>query len=196
MNLEKLFGSKTKSDILKYLVFRRQGVSIRALESELWWTFPGIKKQIDALEEAEVLIIDKTPEKRSIKIADDIYNEIRKLIIGSLKHDTIRLLIQFPFVNKYYFWKIFDKHLEVDLVILYNELWPVTSDQWPEQTENWKPETGNIETLLEELKIAVSNLFKSHMIDPAYLVFMQADEFEKRTKMADKFALSVMRNGQ
>jgi len=81
MNLEKLFGSKTKSDILKYLVFRRQGVSIRALESELGWTFPGIKKQIDSLEEAEVLVIDKTPEKRSIRIADGIYEEIRKLII-------------------------------------------------------------------------------------------------------------------
>gem|GEM_PF-6173818 len=32
------------------------------------------------------------------------------------------------------------------------------------------------------------------MIDPAYLVFMPAEEFEKRTKMADKFALSVVRN--
>jgi len=35
MNLEKLFGSKTKVDILKYLIFRRQGVSMRALETEI-----------------------------------------------------------------------------------------------------------------------------------------------------------------
>jgi hypothetical protein len=35
MNLEKLFGSKAKVDILKYLIFRRQGVSMRALETEL-----------------------------------------------------------------------------------------------------------------------------------------------------------------
>ena len=52
MNLEKLFGSKTKVDIIKYLLFRRQGVSMRALEAELGWTFPAIKKQVDSLEEA------------------------------------------------------------------------------------------------------------------------------------------------
>jgi hypothetical protein len=59
MNLEKLFGSKTKVDILKYLLFRRQGVSMRALEAELSWTFPAIKKQIDSLNEAEVIDVDK-----------------------------------------------------------------------------------------------------------------------------------------
>ena len=52
MKLEKLFGSRTKSDILKYLVFRRQGISVRAFESELTRSFPAIKKQIDALEDA------------------------------------------------------------------------------------------------------------------------------------------------
>jgi len=59
MNLEKLFGSKTKVDILKYLLFRRQGVSMRALEAELNRTFPAIKKQIDSLNEAEVIDVDK-----------------------------------------------------------------------------------------------------------------------------------------
>ena len=43
-----MFGSKTKSDILKYLIFRRQGVSMRALEAEIGWTFPAIKKQVDS----------------------------------------------------------------------------------------------------------------------------------------------------
>jgi hypothetical protein len=32
---------------------------MRALESELDWTFPAIKKQIDALTEAGVIDIDK-----------------------------------------------------------------------------------------------------------------------------------------
>lgn len=59
MNLEKLFGSKTKVDILKYLLFRRQGISMRALESELEWTFPAIKKQVDALEDAGVVDVNK-----------------------------------------------------------------------------------------------------------------------------------------
>lgn len=59
MNLEKLFGSKTKVDILKYLLFRRQGVSMRALESEIQRTFPAIKKQVDSLLEAQVININK-----------------------------------------------------------------------------------------------------------------------------------------
>ena len=47
---------------------------------------------------------------------------------------------------------------------------------------------------LETLKSDIMALFKAYMIDPASLVFMPMDEFEKRSKMADKFALSVMRN--
>ena len=67
MNLEKLFWSKTKVDILKYLVFRRQWISMRALESEIWWTFPAIKKQVDSLEESWVLDIQKEILKKNIK---------------------------------------------------------------------------------------------------------------------------------
>lgn len=175
MNLEKLFWSKTKSDILKYLVFRRQWVSIRALESELWWTFPGIKKQIDSLEEAEVLHIDKTPEKWSIQIADDVFEELRKLIICSLKHDISSLLNKSQIIWKYYLWKLFDRNIDVDLVVLHND----ESDQ----------------NELDELKSLITQAFKVYMIDPAYFVFMTNAEFDKRTKMADKFALSVLRSG-
>ena len=66
MKFEKLFGSKTKSDILKYLVFRRQGISMRAFEHELQRSFPAIKKQIDLLEEAGVVTIDKQDAKRAV----------------------------------------------------------------------------------------------------------------------------------
>jgi predicted transcriptional regulator len=57
MHLDKLFGSKAKVDILKYLLFRRQGVSMRALETELERTFPAIKKQIDSLKKASIVEI-------------------------------------------------------------------------------------------------------------------------------------------
>jgi predicted ArsR family transcriptional regulator len=70
MKLDKLFGSKTKADILKYLVFRRQGISVRAFESELTWSFPAIKKQIDSLEEAGVVTVKKTSSKRSIYLTE------------------------------------------------------------------------------------------------------------------------------
>jgi hypothetical protein len=32
---------------------------MRALESELSWTFPAIKKQIDSLDEAQVINVNK-----------------------------------------------------------------------------------------------------------------------------------------
>ncbi|MDP2670078.1 MAG: hypothetical protein Q8O99_03700 [bacterium] len=66
MKLDKLLGSRAKADILKYLVFRRQGISIRAFESELERSFPAIKKQIDQLEDAGVIEIEKDQAKRSI----------------------------------------------------------------------------------------------------------------------------------
>jgi hypothetical protein len=59
MDLEKLFGGKTKVDILKYLLFRRQGISMRALEGEITRTFPAIKKQVDALDKAKVINVNK-----------------------------------------------------------------------------------------------------------------------------------------
>ena len=62
MNLTKLFGSKTRADIIKYLIFRRQGVSMRTLEAEIWWTFPVIKKQIESLEDAGILQVKKGKE--------------------------------------------------------------------------------------------------------------------------------------
>lgn len=204
MNLEKLFWSKTKSDILKYLVFRRQGVSIRALESELGRTFPWIKKQIDSLEESAVLSIEKTPERWSIKIMDEIYEEIRKLIICSLKYDTRLLLSQSPLPIKFYLGKLFDKPIDVDLVILYTE-----ADVETAEGENTIPEAGteySMEALnfqvemkvdnLDNLKKSITHLFKSYMIDPAYLVFMTHEEFNKRTKMADKFAMQILRSNQ
>jgi len=64
----------------------------------------------------------------------------------------------------------------VDLVILYQGI------ETPEELNN--------------LKKDITDIFKSYLIDPAYLVFMDTIEFEKRTKMADKFALSLVRSNQ
>ena len=77
MKLDKFLGSKTKVDILKYLIFRRQGISIRALEHEIPWTFPAIKKQVDSLEESEIVDIDKEGNKWSIVIRPSVMENIR-----------------------------------------------------------------------------------------------------------------------
>lgn len=58
------------------------------------------------------------------------------------------------------------------------------------------PSTSQANPSIEILKSEIMDIFKAYMIDPASLVFMKQEEFDKRTKMADKFALSVLRSGQ
>ena len=79
MNLEKLFGSKTKVDILKYLLFKRQGISMRALESEIEWTFPAIKKQVDSLNAANVINVNKDGQGRAISIKPEFYDILKNV---------------------------------------------------------------------------------------------------------------------
>ncbi len=81
MKLDKFLGSKTKVDILKYLVFRRQGISIRALEHEIPWTFPAIKKQVDSLDESEIVDIDKEGNKWSIIIRPAAAEIVRGMLL-------------------------------------------------------------------------------------------------------------------
>lgn len=108
MNLEKLFGSKTKVDILKYLLFRRQGISMRALESELEWTFPAIKKQVDALEEANVIDVNKDGQGWAISIKPDFFDKIRDIFFFGLKQELIELFKTYEvIIDKYYFGKRF-----------------------------------------------------------------------------------------
>jgi predicted transcriptional regulator len=79
MNLEKLFGSKTKVDILKYLLFRRQGISMRALESEIERTFPAIKKQVDSLNEANIINVNKDGQGWAISIKPEFHDTLKNV---------------------------------------------------------------------------------------------------------------------
>lgn len=100
MNIEKLFGSKAKCDILKYLIFRRQGVSMRSLESEIGWTFPAIKKQIDALQDAGIIEISKEQIKWSITLHADVEPILKNIFLFALKKDIVSLLAQHEFIIK------------------------------------------------------------------------------------------------
>ena len=110
MNLEKLFWSKTKVDILKYLVFRRQWISMRALESEIWWTFPAIKKQIDSLDESWILDVQKENSGFSISIKAE-YFWLTELF------ETYSVMI-----NKHFLGKIFGVPLDMDIIIIYQHM--------------------------------------------------------------------------
>lgn len=173
MNLEKLFWSKTKVDILKYLVFRRQWVSMRALESEIWWTFPAIKKQVDSLEEAWILDIQKENSWFSISIKKDYFPLFKEIFFTALKSNLTNLFQTYSvMINKYFLWRVFGIPLDIDIIIIYQHM--------------EKPQ-------IDELKSWISELFREFFIENVSIVFMSLDEREKRYRLADKFVLQVMR---
>jgi len=176
MNLEKLFWSKAKVDILKYLLFKRQWVSMRALESELDRTFPAIKKQVDSLQESKVIEIDKNSVKRSIRLHKDFEDLIKSIFIHSLKYSIKDLFNTYDnIISKYYFGWVFWTKLEMDLVVLYQNC-----------------EKHQIDKLKEE----INHIFSHYFIDIVSVVFMSADEREKRYRLADRFVLNILRSLQ
>ena len=173
MNLEKLFWSKTKVDILKYLVFRRQGISMRALESEIWWTFPAIKKQIDSLEESWILDVQKDNSWFSISIKKEYFDLFKQIFFTALKVNLASLFETYSvMINKYFLWKIFWVPIDMDIILIY---------------ENMEKQQ------IDELKVWISELFREFYIENTSIVFMSLDEREKRYRLADKFVLQIMR---
>lgn len=174
MNLEKLFGSKTKVDILKYLLFRRQWVSMRALEAELNWTFPAIKKQIDSLDEAQVIDVNKEGQWRSIHIKPDFYDKIKDIFFHCLRQDVVNLFdIYESMIDQYYFGKRFWINLDMDLVVIYKNC--------------DKPQT-------DQIKEDINNVFRNYHIELVSVVFMDVQERDKRHRLADRFVLQIMRS--
>ncbi len=173
MNIEKLFGSSARTDILKYLIFRRQGVSMRALEAETGWTFPAIKKQISSLEETGIILIDKDQNKRSITMDSEIQEVLKSLFLYSLKKDIVNLLGEYEFIIKnYYFWQTFWYDIPTDIVIIY---------------QNCEKE------LLDVVKDRISEVFHRYCIENAYITFLSTGDRQKRYQLADKFVLSILR---
>ncbi|MCX6823379.1 MAG: hypothetical protein NTX91_05340 [candidate division SR1 bacterium] len=174
MNLEKLFGSKTKVDIIKYLLFRRQGISMRALESELEWTFPAIKKQVDSLLEAQVIDINKEGQGRSITIKPEFHDNIKNIFFYGLRRELIDLFKTYEvMIDKYFFGKRFGTDIESDLVIIYKNC-----------------EKPQIDTIKEQ----INNIFRGYFIETVSVVFMSLEEWQKRYRLADRFVLQIMRH--
>lgn len=174
MNIEKLFWSKAKADILKYLVFRRQWVSMRALEAELWWTFPAIKKQIDVLDDCGVVVVDKSFQgKWSISIDDDVFVMIKEFFLFALRKDLADLFNQYSYVIQHsYLGKIFGYDIETDVIIVY---------------QNCEKET------LDVFKSQVNDMFRKYGIESVYITLLSTWDWQKRLQLADKFVLNVLR---
>jgi len=173
MNLEKLFGSKTKVDIIKYLLFRRQGVSMRALESELGRTFPAIKKQVDSLEESWILLVDKDANSFSIKIKQELFQIFKTFFFDTLKANLEELFHNNKnHIFQYFRGKKFGINLEMDMIV-------IVKDETKEE--------------LATIKKQISDIFSDYFIENVSIVFMPQSEREKRYRLSDRFVLQVMR---
>lgn len=172
MKIEKLLWSSTKVDILKYLIFRRQGVSIRALESELSWSFPAIKKQVDILMEADIIDIDKNHNKWSIYIKKQVDTLVRKVFLYSLEYEISNLFIKYDtIIPSYYLWKLFWNSTDADIVVVYTYI-----DR----------------EAIDYIKREINELFRWYFIEMISMVFMSKDDFLRRYRLADKFVLSLI----
>lgn len=171
MNLEKLFGSKTKVDILKYLLFKRQGISMRALESEIEWTFPAIKKQVDSLNEANIINVNKDGQGRAISIKPEFYTILKNVFYFGLQNDLITLFTTYEvMIDQYYFGKKFNIDLEMDLVVVYKNC--------------EKPQ-------IDMIKDQINEIFRSYFIEVVSVVFMSLEEWQKRDRLADRFVIQI-----
>lgn len=172
MKIEKLLWSSTKVDILKYLIFRRQGVSIRALESELSWSFPAIKKQVDILLEADIIDIDKNNNKWSIYINKHVDTLVRKVFLYSLEYEIWNLFLKYDtIIPSYYLWKLFWNNTDADIVVVYTYI-----DR----------------EAVDYIKREINELFRWYFIEIISMVFMSKDDFLRRYRLADKFVLSLI----
>ena len=179
MNIEKLIWSKTKTDILKYLLFRRQGISIRALETELEWSFPAIKKQVDSLLEAEIVTIDKDNNKWSIYISVEIYELIKRIFMQSIEFSINKEFMKYDtIVEKYYLGSFFgnpimNSNQNIDIIVIYKVIW---------------------KDFIDKIKTNIAEIFKDNFINDIWMVFMSSEDFQRRYRLSDKFVLSILRN--
>ena len=174
MRLDKLLWSQAKADILKFLIFKKEGVSARALENHLNWTFPSIKKQIEVLESIGILDIDKSHQKREIFLQEDIKKLLKKFFQDFLEWELQSTFKSYPWIQKFFLGKVFnpDLDIDVDLVLIYSQAQ---------------------ESDLEAIKHEISAIFDSYFINNVKVVFFSQDQFELRYKMADKFVLSLLK---
>lgn len=175
MKLDKLLWSKTKVDILKYLIFCKEGISLRALENKLWWSFPSIKKQIDLLEKSWVIYVDKSWNSWAVYLKQDFKRLLSKLFLYSLQED-IQLIFQKnnDLVKDYYLGELFWFSIKADLFIIY-------------QTE-FKPK-------LDKLKLELDEVFNNYFILNPIVGFMSISEYLQRERIWDRFVIFLKSKG-
>lgn len=146
---------------------------MRALETEIWWTFPAIKKQVDGLAEAEIIEVIKDPLGRSINLRSDFLPLLKEIFFLGLKSELEQWFRQYPekLLHRYRgdrFWKM----IGMDIILLYD---------WLTKEE------------IDQIKITMNETFRGYWIETISVVFMSKEERDRRYRLADRFVLQVMR---
>ena len=118
MEIEQLFGSKTKTDILKYLIFKQEWLSARELESHLQQSFPAIKKQLDNLEKAWIITKNKTANRWQIKMVPDAKKVIFKVFVFDMLNFLKNLLNEHYFLEKFLLGDMFFLDLDTKFELI------------------------------------------------------------------------------
>jgi hypothetical protein len=75
-------------------------------------------------------------------------------------------------ISKYYFGKRFGANLDMDLIVIYKNL--------------EKPQ-------IDKIKDCINEIFRDYFIETVSVVFMSAEERDKRYRLADRFVLQILR---
>ncbi len=176
MDLDLFLWNKTKVDILKYLLYKKDKISARELESHLDQSFPAIKKQIDNLANAWIVEKNKLWNKWQLAIKEDMKDFIESIFVFHIKSFIRNLHNQnSSFLVKYFLVDFFNKNKElpilwVDLVFVYND--------------------GIEEVFLEDIKNQISTFLDTYFLD-LRISFMSLRNYDKRLKFADKFVIKL-----
>lgn len=146
---------------------------MRAMSNEIAWTFPAIKKQVDSLEESDIIMIERENNKFYIILNPEIADVIKNLYLVSIKMDIIACLEQYyQDIEQFYFGKLFGASADIDLVIIYHE--------------------HNMYRV-EQIKNHITEILRAYFIETASIVYMSSHDWNRRYRLGDKAVLGIIR---
>jgi hypothetical protein len=147
---------------------------MRALETEIERTFPAIKKQVDSLDESNVINVNKDNQGRAISIKPEFYDTLKNVFYFGLQNDLVNLFTTYEvMIDQYYFGKKFNRDLEMDLVVIYKNC--------------EKPQ-------IDMIKENINEIFRGYFIEVVSVVFMGLEEWQKRDRLADRFVIQIKKS--
>lgn len=125
------------------------------------------------MDEAGIVSIEKESTGRSITMKAGVLPIFKELFFESLKQELTTLFTKSQNQISNYFWgDKFGKAIGMDIILIHNDM--------PKE-------------MIDQLKYEISECFRSFRIESASIVFMTAEERDKRYRLADRFVLQVMR---